>query len=84
MTAPIRTCLGCRARRPAPELVRIAAVSGSLVLGAGAPGRGAWLCAADYDVCGEQAVRRHAFERALRTKLVGPVELPSRGSVTGS
>lgn len=84
MTAPIRTCIGCRARRPAADLVRIVAVDGGLALGAGRPGRGAWLCAADYDACGEQALRRRAFERALRARLVGPVELPVRAAVTGS
>ncbi len=38
------------------------------MVGGGNPGRGAWLCQ-DSPGCLEEAVRRRAFERALR----GPV-----------
>jgi len=53
------------------ELVRIRAVpnpSGpsGLELGAG-PGRGAWLCRSHPAACLEEAQRRRAVERALRT-----------------
>jgi predicted RNA-binding protein YlxR (DUF448 family) len=55
------------------ELVRIRAVptpSGrnGLELGAG-PGRGAWLCRAHPAACLDQAQRRRAVERALRTEV---------------
>jgi predicted RNA-binding protein YlxR (DUF448 family) len=42
---------------------------GSLSVGTGLPGRGAWLCR-DSPGCWELAIRRKAFERALR----GPVD----------
>ncbi|MGH9095837.1 MAG: YlxR family protein [Acidimicrobiales bacterium] len=61
--------MGCR-RAGAPDgMVRIVRVSdGSLVVGRAVPGRGAWLCR-DAPNCVDQAIRRKAFERALR----GPV-----------
>ena len=71
---PIRTCIGCRKRASAAELLRVVATSGAD--GAGqpvpvvpdprhrAPGRGAWL---HPDLaCVELAQRRRAFGRALR------------------
>jgi predicted RNA-binding protein YlxR (DUF448 family) len=45
------------------RLVRLP--DGSLAVGAGLPGRGAWLCR-DSPGCIDQAVRRGAFQRALR------------------
>jgi predicted RNA-binding protein YlxR (DUF448 family) len=58
------------------DLVRLArAADGSLLVSRTAPGRGAWLCAVDATrfpspACVEQAVRRKALAKALRT----PVE----------
>ncbi|MGH9124100.1 MAG: DUF448 domain-containing protein [Acidimicrobiales bacterium] len=47
--------------------------AGSLVLGRGHPGRGAWLCDAGGGVpelgCLEQAARRLAFSRAFRARV---------------
>ncbi len=40
---PIRTCLGCRRRRPKPELLRIAPGPGGLTECAGG-GRGKYVC----------------------------------------
>jgi len=40
---------------------------GSLVVGRSHPGRGAWLCR-DSPACLELAVKRKAFDRALRTQ----------------
>ncbi|MGB7053442.1 MAG: YlxR family protein [Acidimicrobiales bacterium] len=58
--------MGCRRVRPAEELVRVTQDrSGALVLGRAKPGRGAWLCR-DSPGCVEAAIRRRAFERALR------------------
>ncbi|MCE2511091.1 MAG: YlxR family protein [Acidimicrobiia bacterium] len=62
--SPVRTCIGCRTRRPGAELRRVRMdPSGALVVGPG-PGRGAWLCA--DNACFEWARRRRAFARALR------------------
>jgi len=64
---PIRTCVGCRRRAPQSELVRLALTEeGALAIGRTLPGRGAWLCAGSLD-CLEQAARRNALSRALRS-----------------
>jgi uncharacterized protein len=67
---PVRTCVGCRKRELAVELLRVVAVGGN---GEGAvtvdparklPGRGAWLH--PEQECLDAAIRRRAFARALR------------------
>ncbi|MFI7574955.1 YlxR family protein [Micromonospora sp. NPDC049497] len=68
--APVRTCVGCRRRAPASELLRIVAVGDEAghslrpdparIL----PGRGANMH--PDPACFAQAVRRRAFGRALR------------------
>ena len=69
---PERTCVGCRRRDRAGNLVRVARNhDGRLVVSRVAPGRGAWLCrdprTEDPKVsCLEAAVRRNAFSRAYR------------------
>jgi uncharacterized protein len=70
---PQRTCIGCRRVADRDELVRVARrPDGSLGVGPTEPGRGAWLCP---DVnCFEMAVRRRAFERALR-RTMAPFEV---------
>ncbi|CAM4039552.1 MULTISPECIES: YlxR family protein [Tsukamurella] len=77
MSEPVRTCIGCRRRAPAAELIRTVAVAGDdgalrvVVDGARRlPGRGAWLH--DAPECVEQARRRNAFRRALRVS--GPLD----------
>jgi predicted RNA-binding protein YlxR (DUF448 family) len=51
-------------------MVRVArSADGVLSVGVGLPGRGAWLCR-DTPGCVDLAIRRKAFERALR----GPVD----------
>ncbi|WP_319432259.1 YlxR family protein [Mycobacterium sp. RTGN5] len=68
---PVRTCVGCRKRELAVDLLRVVAVwngngecavtvdqTGNL------PGRGAWLH--PIERCLEAAIRRRAFGRALR------------------
>jgi uncharacterized protein len=69
--APVRTCIGCRQRGLAVELLRLKAVddgNGQRAVTVDStgrlPGRGAWLHP-DPD-CLESAVRRRAFGRALR------------------
>jgi predicted RNA-binding protein YlxR (DUF448 family) len=62
--APIRTCVGCRAKRPQAELVRcVLAADGCAHVDRYAPGRGAWLCGSR---CLDAALRRRGFERAWR------------------
>ncbi|WP_370375163.1 YlxR family protein [Mycolicibacterium sp. CR10] len=68
---PVRTCIGCRKRELAVELLRVVAVDGgngqwAVTVDAARtlPGRGAWLHR-DPE-CLQAAVRRRAFGRALR------------------
>jgi len=64
---PVRTCVGCRRRRPQRDLVRIVRTGdGRLAVGRTLPGRGAWLCR-DRPTCFDEAIRRGGFARAFRT-----------------
>ena len=70
-SAPMRTCIGCRKRELAGELLRVVAVSGGsgryavVVDTKGShSGRGAWLHPEDR--CLSAAIRRRTFGRALR------------------
>lgn len=70
-TPPVRTCIGCRKRELAVELLRMVAVPAenghtavSVDTTRSRPGRGAWLHPDDR--CLSAAIRRHAFGRALR------------------
>ncbi|MEU6311602.1 YlxR family protein [Streptomyces sp. NPDC047014] len=64
---PERTCVGCRERAAKSDLLRIVAVGDECVPDPRGtlPGRGAYLHPAV--VCLDQAVRRRAFPRALRS-----------------
>ncbi|MBW8826723.1 MAG: YlxR family protein [Acidobacteria bacterium] len=65
---PVRTCVGCRVKRPQDELLRVIRRSdGTLEVGRTLPGRGAWLC--PDEACLGLALRRRALERALRGDL---------------
>jgi predicted RNA-binding protein YlxR (DUF448 family) len=66
----VRTCVGCRKRELAVELLRVVAVDGNgdpavtVDQARKLPGRGAWL---HPDLqCLDAAIRRRAFARALR------------------
>ena len=68
---PVRTCVGCRRRELAVELLRVVVVidgngnQAATVDPAGnLPGRGAWLHPDQQ--CLREAIRRRAFGRALR------------------
>ncbi|MEP6761710.1 MAG: YlxR family protein [Sporichthyaceae bacterium] len=79
--SPIRTCVGCRSRVPAGELLRVVARDGAVVPDTGRPqpGRGAHLHPTLE--CLELAERRRAFPRALRVP--GPLDsTPVRDEVT--
>jgi len=79
-SAPIRTCIGCRNRAQAAELLRVVVApdptgedSSSTVVPdprRRMAGRGAWLHPDQR--CAELAVRRRAYPRALRVP--GPVD----------
>ncbi|MGV0643340.1 YlxR family protein [Mycolicibacterium sp. XJ879] len=73
IVGPVRTCVGCRKRELAVELLRVVAVVDGTGNGPSAvtvdsarklPGRGAWLHPDPQ--CLEAAIRRRAFGRALR------------------
>ena len=71
---PIRTCVGCRERRPQRDLVRcVLDADGSVRIDRDAPGRGAWLCGAE---CLDAARRRRGFDRAFR-RPIDPTRLES-------
>ena len=68
---PERTCVGCRRKASPAGLVRIVRrPDGSLAVGRGEPGRGAWICAGS-EACFDAAVARKAFGRALRSEVPG-------------
>ena len=72
---PVRTCLGCRQRAQRSSLVRIVARDGRAVVDAAArlPGRGAWVH--PDSACIDNAVKRKAFGRALRTTVTETSDL---------
>ena len=68
---PVRTCVGCRKRELAVELLRVVAADGgngdcavTVDTARKLPGRGAWLHLDPQ--CLDAAIRRRAFVRALR------------------
>jgi predicted RNA-binding protein YlxR (DUF448 family) len=68
---PARTCVGCRQEAGKAELIRLVRSAGDGAQrdpGGRAPGRGAYLH--PDPVCVENARKRHALERALRTTIV--------------
>jgi predicted RNA-binding protein YlxR (DUF448 family) len=78
---PIRTCIGCRTRRPQAELFRcVLDADGAARVDRVAPGRGAWLCGPE---CVESAVRTRAFERAWRTQVPHAALEPLADQLTG-
>ncbi len=86
---PIRTCIGCRERRPQGRLVRLNVDDeGRLRLDRAGPGRGAWLCAASAAACLVRARDHRGVDRAFRRPVdrasVGAlIDELSGGSVTG-
>jgi predicted RNA-binding protein YlxR (DUF448 family) len=61
---PVRTCAGCGRKAPQRELVRFAAVDGTLTPGRTLAGRGVYTCR--RLACFERARSRNAFSRVLR------------------
>ncbi len=80
---PIRTCIGCGGKAPQPELVRLKAEAGSVVLDrTRTGGRGAWLHPAP--ACLDRALRRRVFARALRAQGVLADAQALRVELTGN
>jgi predicted RNA-binding protein YlxR (DUF448 family) len=68
-TGPIRTCIGCRTRRPVADLRRLSLdAAGQLHVDRRGAGRGAWLCAETAASCFTVATERRALLRALRAE----------------
>jgi hypothetical protein len=61
---PTRTCAGCGRKAPQTDLIRFAALEGSLAAGRRLPGRGVYTCR--RLACFERAAARRAFNRVLR------------------
>lgn len=64
---PLRTCVGCRQKRPKRELVRfVCGSNGELILDPRQilPGRGGYLCADSR--CLQLAIKSRAFSRPLK------------------
>ncbi|RDI75097.1 putative nucleic-acid-binding protein implicated in transcription termination [Gaiella occulta] len=71
--SPVRTCAGCGRKAPQHELLRFAAVDGSLAQGRTLPGRGVYTCLGL--ACFERALASRAFARVLRTTVSAGPEL---------
>jgi predicted RNA-binding protein YlxR (DUF448 family) len=77
-------CVGCRRTAPATDLVRVSlGPDGRPRTGTGTPGRGAWLCLASPS-CVDGALRRRAFDRALRATLAAEALAEVRALVLGT
>jgi predicted RNA-binding protein YlxR (DUF448 family) len=73
VSAPVRTCVGCRGKRVQTDLIRLQLREGRVVPSEGRPsGRGAYLC--PDRACFDAASRRKAFARAFRS----PVHIDER------
>ena len=71
MAAPIRTCIGCRQRDAAAEMVRLGLEDGRVVVaGAARVGRGASLHA--RPACVETGLRPEALSRAFKQRVTVP------------
>ena len=64
---PMRTCVGCTESKDKNDLIRIAIYEGAFTVDPSgrAKGRGIYICKNSPE-CFEKAVKRKAFERALK------------------
>jgi len=88
--APVRSCVGCRAKRTSDQLVRITRAAGRTAVDGVSNGRGAWLCRDTANgeslvdpKCLDQAVRKRAFNKAWRTTIGSDEELEIREACSG-
>lgn len=71
---PQRTCIGCLARRPKNNLVRLVVKKRKVVVNSAGKtsGRGAYLCQKGHKVnktCLELAIERNAFKKTFKEKI---------------
>ena len=77
---PVRSCIGCRQRRPQSALVRVTRSAAGIAVDGPSDGRGAWVCrsAGDDGVaassCVDAALSRRAFARAWRSEVTSSDE----------
>jgi predicted RNA-binding protein YlxR (DUF448 family) len=84
---PVRSCIGCRTRRPVSALVRITRGADGLAIDGPSAGRGAWLCRTARGVseaCLAQAIARGAFARAWRADVEADELAPIRSARVGT
>ncbi|MFM7225787.1 MAG: YlxR family protein [Actinomycetota bacterium] len=83
MSAPVRTCVGCRRRvTPDASWIRLAARRGGAIgCGRTAPGRGAWACS---DACFAAAADSGRYSRALRRRVTGAEAFAGRATLHGN
>ncbi len=71
---PIRTCLGCRRRRPKEEMLRLVrATDGRVSVHGTGPGRGAYVCR-DPE-CQERALKPGRLAHAFRRPTEAPIDM---------
>jgi len=78
---PLRTCIGCRKKRPAGELLRFTACGDTVVLSTRKDkrtGRGCYVCPTEK--CIEIAIRTKVLSRVLRSNVT---TLPSKEELLG-
>ena len=75
--APVRTCVGCRSRRPKADMIRVTVAPDAAIIveggGGRAMGRGAYVCS--NPPCVSRALKSGALRRALRREDVSSSEL---------
>jgi len=78
---PLRTCIGCRKKRPSGELLRFTSCGDSVVLSTKKDkrtGRGCYVCPTKK--CLEMAIKTKILSRALRSHVI---TLPSEEELLG-
>ncbi|WP_394944382.1 YlxR family protein [uncultured Ilumatobacter sp.] len=73
---PVRSCIGCRSKRPQSELVRITRSPSGITVDGSSSGRGAWICRDQRNdgvagECLDTAITQRAFARAWRSDVSG-------------
>ncbi|MFH0957792.1 MAG: YlxR family protein [Pseudomonadota bacterium] len=67
---PIRTCIACRNKRPASEMIRLAVLERALIetnRKMNLSGRGCYIC--PLEVCAEKASKKRLLQKALRSEM---------------
>lgn len=67
---PFRTCVACREKRPAAEMVRLGVFERSLIVTnnkMNPGGRGCYVCPSEK--CAEKALRKRLLHKVLRTEI---------------